>query len=258
MVVTDFLTACFPNILDYNFTAKVEKEFDNIAEGKLEWTEAIDKFYKVFHPTVEEALSVKNETKVGERILGIDPKTGRQISVKIGRFGPVVQMGVADEEEKPTFASLRKNQMMETVTLEEALELFKLPRTLGDYEDKTVVAAIGRFGPYIRHDSKFVSIPKDQDPLEITLQEAIDLIENKRQQEKNKRIKTFTEDLELEVLNGRFGPYISYKKANYKIPQEQKPEELTYESCMEIVNKAEDPSTGKVKKRKPVSKAKKK
>ncbi len=249
MVVNDYLTEYFPDILNYNFTADVEKEFDNIAEGKLKWTKAIDQFYKAFHPTVEEALTVKTDHRVGERVLGTDPKTGRQVSVKIGRFGPVVQIGTAEEEEKPLFASLRKNQIMESITLDEAFELFKLPRTLGDYEGKTVVAAIGRFGPYIRHDSKFVSIPKGVDPLEITLEEAIDLIENKRLQEKNKNIKSFTEDADLQVLNGRYGPYIAYKGSNYKIPKTQKPEELTFEACMDIIKKTgEAPAKKGVKK----------
>ncbi|MDR2475791.1 MAG: type I DNA topoisomerase [Bacteroidales bacterium] len=247
IVVNDFLTDSFPNILDYNFTANVEKEFDNVAEGKLEWTKAIDSFYKVFHPVVEAAMATKKETRVGERILGTDPKTGRQVSVKIGRFGPVAQIGTADEEEKPIFASLTKNQMMETISLNDALELFKLPRTLGNFEEKTVVAAVGRFGPYIRHDSKFVSIPKGKDPLEISLAEAIELIEAKREQEKNKRIKTFTEDAALEILNGRYGAYIAYNGGNYKIPKSQKAEELTFADAMEIVNKTK-PTKSSVKK----------
>lgn len=252
IVVNDFLMEFFPNIMDYNFTANVEKEFDTIAEGKLQWTKAIDKFYKAFHPTVEEALNAKSETKVGERVLGTDPKTGRQVSVKIGRYGPVAQIGIADEEEKPLFASLRKNQMMETITLDDALELFKLPRTLGDYEGKTVVAAVGRFGPYIRHDSKFVSIPKDKDPLDITLDEAVELIEKKREQERNKYIKTFTEDPELQILNGRYGPYISYKKKNYKIPKTQKPEELTFEASMALIENADkEPAKKKTRKKVP-------
>lgn len=256
MVVNDYLTEYFPNILDYNFTANVEKEFDNVAEGKLKWTKAIDEFYKIFHPTVEEALTVKTDHKVGERVLGVDPKTGRQVSVKIGRFGPVAQIGTAEEEEKPLFASLRKNQIMESITLEEALELFKLPRTLGDYEEKTVVAAVGRFGPYIRHDSKFVSIPKGIDPLEISLEEAVDLIEAKRLQEKNKQIKSFPEEPELEVLNGRYGPYIAYKGSNYKIPKTQKPEELTYEACMEIIKKAGEAPAKKTGRGKTAAKSK--
>ncbi|MCD7973039.1 MAG: type I DNA topoisomerase [Candidatus Azobacteroides sp.] len=249
MVVNDFLLDYFPDILDYNFTASVEKEFDHIAEGKLEWTKAIDKFYKVFHPTVEETMAMKTETRVGERILGIDPKTEKQVSVKIGRFGLVVQMGMTEDEEKPTFASLRKNQLMETITLEEALELFKLPRTVGEYEDKTIVAAIGRFGPYIRHDGKFVSIPKGTDPLDITQEEAIELIEKKREQERNKHIKTFAEEPELEILNGRYGPYIAYKGSNYKIPKTQKPEELTYEQTMELIKKAGEAPAKKTRKK---------
>ena len=260
MVVNDFLMEHFPNILDFNFTANVEKEFDTIAEGKLQWTKAIDKFYKVFHPIVEETLNIKTETRVGERILGTDPKTGRQVSVRIGRFGPVVQIGTAEEEEKPTFASLRKDQLMETITLEDALELFKLPRTIGDYENKTVVAAVGRFGPYIRHDSKFVSIPKDKDPLDITLDEAIELIEKKREQDRNKYIKTFEQDAEVQILNGRYGPYIAYKKKNYKIPKTQKPEELTFEATMEIIKETDEGPAKKITRKKAsgTSKTKKK
>ena len=260
MVVNDFLMEHFPNILDFNFTANVEKEFDTIAEGKLQWTKAIDKFYKVFHPIVEQTLSIKTETRVGERILGTDPKTGRQVSVRIGRFGPVVQIGTAEEEEKPTFASLRKDQLMETITLEDAFELFKLPRTIGDFENKTVVAAVGRFGPYIRHDSKFVSIPKDKDPLDITLDEAIELIEKKREQDRNKYIKTFEQDAEVQILNGRYGPYIAYKKKNYKIPKTQKPEELTFEATMEIIKETDEGPAKKTTRKKATgtSKAKKK
>ena len=180
--------------MDYNFTAKVEKDFDNIAEGKTDWKKSIDKFYKDFHPSVEASM-VKSEHKIGERILGEEPGTGKPVSVKIGRFGPVAQIGSADEEEKPRFAPLRKGQSIETITLDEVLDLFKLPRTLGQFEDKDIVAAVGRFGPYIRHNSKFVSIPKGEDPLTITLERAIELIEKKRTDDKNKIIKT---------LNSRF------------------------------------------------------
>ncbi|MBQ2051338.1 MAG: type I DNA topoisomerase, partial [Paludibacteraceae bacterium] len=196
IVVTDFLDQTFPNIMDYNFTAKVEKDFDNIAEGKTDWKKSIDKFYKDFHPSVEASM-VKSEHKIGERILGEEPGTGKPVSVKIGRFGPVAQIGSADEEEKPRFAPLRKGQSIETITLDEVLDLFKLPRTLGQFEDKDIVAAVGRFGPYIRHNSKFVSIPKGEDPLTITLERAIELIEKKRTDDKNKIIKTFDEEPEL-------------------------------------------------------------
>lgn len=240
LVVTDFLSEAFPQIMDYNFTANVEKEFDTIADGKEKWTQAIDVFYKHFHPSVEESLK-PSDHKVGERMLGEDPKTGKPISVKIGRFGPVAQIGTAQDEEKPRFASLRKNQSIETITLEEALELFNLPRTLGDYEDKTVVVAIGRFGPYIRHDSKFVSLPKTEDPMDVTLETAIELIEKKRESDRNKTIKVFDGEKPIQILNGRFGPYITFDKKNYKIPKSKDPKELTEEDCKVLIE-AEDKS----------------
>ena len=249
IVVTDFLDQTFPNIMDYNFTAKVEKDFDNIAEGKTDWKKSIDKFYKDFHPSVEASM-VKSEHKIGERILGEEPGTGKPVSVKIGRFGPVAQIGSADEEEKPRFAPLRKGQSIETITLDEVLDLFKLPRTLGQFEDKDIVAAVGRFGPYIRHNSKFVSIPKGEDPLTITLERAIELIEKKRTDDKNKIIKTFDEEPELQILNGRFGPYISYKKSNYKIPKKQDPAALTLEECKTIIeneDKSDKPKRGRAR-----------
>ena len=221
-VVNDFLMEYFPDVLDYNFTASVEKEFDSVAEGELVWTKAIDKFYKIFHPIVEATAAVKTEHKVGERELGIDPKSGNPVFVKIGRYGPVVQIGAAhaDDKEapKPQFASLMKGQSIDTITLEEALKLFDLPRTVGEYEGKVMVAAVGRFGPFIRHDGKFVSIPKDLNPLTITAEEAIALIEGKRVKDEQRFIKKFEEDPEMEILKGRFGPYISYQKANYRIP----------------------------------------
>ena len=213
-VVNDFLMEYFPDVLDYNFTASVEKEFDSVAEGELVWTKAIDKFYKIFHPIVEATAAVKTEHKVGERELGIDPKSGNPVFVKIGRYGPVVQIGAAhaDDKEapKPQFASLMKGQSIDTITLEEALKLFDLPRTVGEYEGKVMVAAVGRFGPFIRHDGKFVSIPKDLNPLTITAEEAIALIEGKRVKDEQRFIKKFEEDPEMEILKGRFGPYISY------------------------------------------------
>lgn len=209
-VVNDFLMEYFPDVLDYNFTASVEKEFDSVAEGELVWTKAIDKFYKIFHPIVEATAAVKTEHKVGERELGIDPKSGNPVFVKIGRYGPVVQIGAAhaDDKEapKPQFASLMKGQSIDTITLEEALKLFDLPRTVGEYEGKVMVAAVGRFGPFIRHDGKFVSIPKDLNPLTITAEEAIALIEGKRVKDEQRFIKKFEEDPEMEILKGRFGP----------------------------------------------------
>ena len=235
-VVNDFLMEYFPDVLDYNFTASVEKEFDSVAEGELVWTKAIDKFYKIFHPIVEATAAVKTEHKVGERELGIDPKSGNPVFVKIGRYGPVVQIGAAhaDDKEapKPQFASLMKGQSIDTITLEEALKLFDLPRTVGEYEGKVMVAAVGRFGPFIRHDGKFVSIPKDLNPLTITAEEAIALIEGKRVKDEQRFIKKFEEDPEMEILKGRFGPYISYQKANYRIPKTvTDPTILTLEDC---------------------------
>ena len=236
VVVNEFLTKYFPNILDYNFTANVEEKFDDVAEGKLQWTEEIGSFYEIFHPEVEEAMNMRLEHKVGERQLGVDPKTGKPVSVKIGRFGPLVQLGEGDTEEKPQFASLLKGQSVSTITLEEALKLFEFPRTIGEYEGTDVTVAIGRFGPYIKHNDKFVSIPKEYAPAAITLEEAIQLIVDKRDAETKKVVKTFAEDADMQILNGRYGIYIAYKKSNYKIPKTVKePAELTYEECKEII-----------------------
>lgn len=250
MVVSDFLTEYFPNILDYNFTANVEKNFDQIAEGKENWTKSIDKFYKVFHPTVESATNMQTDHKVGERILGNDPKTGRQVSVKIGRFGPMVQIGTQEEDEKPLFASLQKNQSIVNITLDEALKLFGLPRTIGQFENLDVSIGVGRFGPYIKHNGKFVSLPKAYDPYTITLEDAIPLIIDKRQKEEKKVISTFDEDPDLQVLNGRYGPYISYKKANYKIAKATDPTTLTFTKCMEIISKQDSKQEKKATKSK--------
>lgn len=239
VVVNDFLTEYFPDILNYNFTANVEQQFDDIAEGKTVWNDEIDHFYKLFHPVVESALALRLEHKVGERVLGTDPKSGRPVSVKIGRFGPLVQIGTPEDTEKPLFASLLKGQSMSTITLEEALKLFDLPRTLGDFEGKTVVVGIGRFGPYIRHDGKYVSLPKEFTPQGVSLEDAIMLIQQKREQESQRLIKKFDEDDELELLNGRFGPYIAYKKKNYKLPKGSEPASLTFADCMKIVEDAD-------------------
>ena len=255
-VVNDFLMEYFPDVLDYNFTASVEKEFDSVAEGELVWTKAIDKFYKIFHPIVEATAAVKTEHKVGERELGIDPKSGNPVFVKIGRYGPVVQIGAAhaDDKEapKPQFASLMKGQSIDTITLEEALKLFDLPRTVGEDEGKVMVAAVGRFGPFIRHDGKFVSIPKDLNPLTITAEEAIALIEGKRVKDEQRFIKKFEEDPEMEILKGRFGPYISYQKANYRIPKTvTDPTVLTLEDCKKIIAEAgEKPAAKKTTRKK--------
>ncbi len=250
VVVNDFLVKFFPSIIDYNFTAKVEKEFDEIAEGKFEWKNMMSSFYGDFEKLVDATMSDKSEHKVGERILGNDPKTGKPVSVKIGRFGPVVQIGSATDEEKPKFAQLKKEQSIQTLTLEEALELFKLPRTLGEFEGENVVIGAGRFGPYIQHAKKYVSIPKDMDPLSIELTDAIQLIEAKRKEEQNSHLVKFEEDPELEVLAGRYGPYIKYKGANYKLPKTvTDPKTLTYEQCMEIVNSQGEAAPKKTYKR---------
>jgi DNA topoisomerase-1 len=243
IVVNDFLMEYFPHVLDYNFTASVEKEFDIIAEGGMNWTDAIDRFYKVFHPIVEKTSAAKTGHKVGERPLGVDPATGHPVFAKIGRFGPVAQLGAVNAEDKdapkPQFAPLLKGQSIETITLEEALRLFDLPRTVGDYEGKTIVVAVGRFGPFIRHDGKFISIPKQQDPLTITLEESIELITGKRRKEAERSLKKFNEAPEVELLNGHFGPYITYRGKNYKIPPAvENPKALTLEEVMQIIASA--------------------
>ncbi|ASB49396.1 type I DNA topoisomerase [Alkalitalea saponilacus] len=236
MVVNDFLVKYFPNIVDYEFTAKVEKEFDQIAVGDVQWTKAIDQFYQPFHNQVEETLE-KSERNTGERVLGTDPKTGKPVIVRIGRYGPMAQLGDTEaEDEKPAFASLTREQSIETITLEEALKLFELPRDLGLYEEKKVVVGIGRFGPYVRHDGKFASLKKGvDDPMEISLQRAIELIEEKRERDNKKIIKSFEEEPDLQILNGRWGPYIGYKGKNFKIPKEKDAEKLTLEECLKLV-----------------------
>ncbi|MDR1524839.1 MAG: type I DNA topoisomerase [Tannerella sp.] len=248
VVVNDFLVEYFPNILDYNFTANVEKEFDTIAEGKLEWTKAMNKFYKVFHPIVEAVSAVKTEHKVGERELGTDPKSGKPVFVKIGRYGPVVQIGQANSDEKndkPQFASLMKGMSIETITLNEALKLFELPRTIGEYEGEEMIAGMGRFGPFIRYNGVFISIPKTMNPVSMTPEEAIELIEDKRKKEQERQIKTFREDPEVEILNGKYGPYIAYKGSNYRIPKGSDPASLTLEDCRKIVAESADKPTKK-------------
>lgn len=244
IVVNDFLAEYFPDILDYNFTALVEEKFDDIAEGKSEWHAEIGDFYDRFHPEVEKALNIRLEHKVGERVLGTDPASGKPVSVKIGRFGPLVQIGDAESDEKPQFASLLKGQSLATITLDEALKLFEFPRNLGEFEGKDVTVAVGRFGPYVRHDGKFVSIPKDIAPASVTLEEAVALIEQKRVDEANRVLKTFAEEPELQILSGRFGPYISFNKNNYKIPKTvADPSALTLEECKEIMASQPAPKT---------------
>ncbi|MBE6305000.1 MAG: type I DNA topoisomerase [Bacteroidales bacterium] len=246
-VVNDFLAEYFPDILDYNFTALVEETFDDIAEGKSEWHAEIGNFYERFHPEVEKAMNVRLEYKVGERVLGKDPKTGKTVSVKIGRFGPLVQIGEADSDEKPQFASLLKGQSLASITLEDALKLFEFPRVIGEFEGKEVTVSVGRFGPYVKHDNKFVSIPNDTTPTEISLTEAIDLIEKKRQTEANRLIKSFDDEPDMQILNGRFGPYIAYKKKNYKIPKNSavSPAALSLDECRKIVAQQADSKSKK-------------
>ena len=249
IVVNDFLMANFPDIMDYNFTAKVEQQFDRIAEGKEEWNTMMKVFDKSFEPTVDKVMNARSEHKAGERQLGKEPETGKPVFVKIGRFGPVVQIGSADDTEKPRFSQLPSDKSIETITLEEALELFKLPRTIGKFEGSDVVIGAGRFGPYVMHNKKYVSLPKGTDPMKVTLEEAIQLIGEKREQEQKRHIKAFDEDAKLEVLNGRYGPYIAYDGKNYRMPKalHEKAAELSYAECMEIVNNAPEPKGRKRK-----------
>jgi DNA topoisomerase-1 len=239
-VVNQFLTEYFPDILDYNFTARVEERFDEIAEGKLPWVDDISEFYQMFHPVVEKTLNMRLERKVGERLLGTDPKTGKPVSVKIGRFGPLVQIGEGEGDEKPQFASLLKGQSVATITLEEALKLFDFPRVIGQYEGEDVTVAIGRFGPYVRHKGQFVSIPKEVQPASVSIEQAIGLINTKRAEQEKKVVRIYEQDPELQILNGRYGVYISYKHNNFKIPKTiTDPAALTFEAAMEIVNSDE-------------------
>ena len=242
VVVNDFLMEYFPTIMDYNFTAEVEKEFDAIADGKEEWTGMIRHFWADFEPLVEESMNTKNELRAGERVLGQEPETGKTVSVKIGRFGPVVQVGSADDAEKPRFAQLRKGQSIESITLEEALELFRLPRTLGTYENDEVVVGTGRYGNYVTFQKKFISLPPDADPLNITLEDAIKVIEERRQAEADRFVKGFDEEPELEIIRGRFGPYIIYKEQNYRLPKpmQERAADLTLSECMELIKEQDE------------------
>ena len=239
MVVNDFLMENFPGIMDYNFTAKVEQDFDQIAEGKESWKKMMQEFYKDFEPTVEKTLNARSEHKAGERELGKDPRTNKPVFVKIGRYGPVVQIGSAEDKEKPQFAHLPKELSMETITLEQALELFKLPRMLGEYEGEPVTIGSGRFGPYILHAGKYTSLPKGANPLTVSIADAVKLIDEKRKAETQKHMKTFEEDEKLEVMNGRYGPYLVYDGKNYRMPKSMhdRARQLTYEECMKIINK---------------------
>lgn len=250
IVVNDFLMENFPGIMDYNFTANVEQKFDDIAEGKTEWIKWMKTFDKGFEPEVEQVMNARSEHKAGERELGNDPKSGRPVFVKIGRFGPVVQIGTAEDKDKPLFAQLPADKSIETITLEEALELFKLPRELGEFEGTNVTIGAGRFGPYVLHNRKYVSIPKDEDPMTITLERAIELIKEKREAEQKRHIKTFEEDDKLELLNGRYGPYIAYDGKNYRLPKNKMDdvESLTYEECMNIIKEAPEPKPARRRK----------
>lgn len=248
IVVNDFLLESFPNILDFNFTASVEKQFDQIADGEIAWNKVIGDFYTSFHPAVEQAAAWSKQ-KVGERLLGTDPKSGKPVSVRIGRFGPIVQIGVADDEEKPRFASLQKDQRMDSITLDEALDLFKLPRTVGAFEGKPLTIGVGRFGPYIKHDGVYVSIPKTYDPMEIEEDTCITLIQNKRQEESNRIIHHFEAE-GIQVLNGRFGPYLTKDGQNYRIPKATNPASLTLEECQALIEAQKDkPTNGGFRKR---------
>ena len=240
IVVNDFLVKYFPNIVDYGFTANVEKEFDEIASGKEKWKEMMSEFYNDLAPEIDKVMNIQLEHKVGERVLGTDPATGREVSVKIGRFGPIVQIGTAGDEEKPRFAQLNKGQSIHSISLKEALELFKLPRTLGQLDGAEVSVGTGRFGPYVLHNRQYVSIPKGMDPMSITFEDAVHLIEDKKKQEASKHLKKFDEEPEMEIMNGRFGPYIAYKGKNYRIPKniKEEPAQLSLEKCMEIIEKS--------------------
>ena len=248
MVVNDFLIEYFPDIMNYNFTAQVEKEFDDIADGDKQWKSVISTFYDKFSPAVNNAMTLKNEHKVGERILGNDPISGKPVSVKIGRYGPIVQIGSAEDDDKPRFAQMKKGQTIETITLDEALELFRLPRTLGEFEGFDVTIGTGRFGPYIRHDKFYVSLTGVADPLTITFEEAVHLIQSKRESESKKVLKSFPGNPDMEVMNGRYGAYIAYQGSNYKIPRNMDPTTLTEEECQDII-KRQIEKTGSAPKR---------
>jgi DNA topoisomerase-1 len=233
MVTNDFLVAHFAGILDFHFTAKIEKQFDEIAEGHSQWSKMIEDFYGPFHQAVKNTESIVGKAS-GKRQLGIDPQSGKPVFALVGRYGPMIQIGEAEDEDKPRFSSLQKEQSIQTISLDEALSLFKLPRTLGDFEEKTVVVGQGRFGPYVRHNSQFVSIPKEQDPLALNLEDAIALIYTKREADANKRIKVFEENTEVQILNGRWGPYIAVGKDNVKIPKGKTPEQLSLQDCLDL------------------------
>lgn len=257
IVVNDFLIANFPDIMDYNFTANVEKDFDHVAEGGMKWTDLIRGFYTDFDPEVERIMADNSGQKAGERILGTDPATGRTVSVRIGRYGPMVQVGTTDDEEKPRFATLRAEMSMATITLEQALDLFKLPRTLGDYEGKTVTIGVGRFGPYVHHDGKYATLGKEDDPLTVSLERAIALICAKREAEAKSHLKAFAEEPGMEVRTGRYGPYITFEGKNYKIPKAKADEaaNLTLDECRAIIEAEKNKSAKPARRRTAAKKA---
>ena len=247
VLVNKFLISYFETIVDYNFTANVEKEFDKIAEGRCEWNKMIKEFYKDFHKTITETGDNSGKFS-GEKLLGVDPVSGKNVYVKIGRFGPVAQIGDTESDEKPKFAGLHKDQSIETITLDEVLDLFAFPRSLGEYEDAEIQVAIGRFGPYLKHKNAFYSLSKLDDPSLVTFQRAVEIIESKRKSDADNVVATFPEDADMKVLRGRFGIYITYKKANYKIPRQYDSNNLTYQDCLDIVNNPDNASKKRSKK----------
>ena len=247
VLVNKFLISYFETIVDYNFTANVEKEFDKIAEGRCEWNKMIKEFYKGFHKTITETSDNSGKFS-GEKFLGVDPVSGKNVYVKIGRFGPVAQIGDTESDEKPKFAGLHKDQSIETITLDEVLDLFAFPRSLGEYEDADIQVAIGRFGPYLKHKNAFYSLSKLDDPSLVTFQRAVEIIESKRKSDADNVVATFPEDADMKVLRGRFGIYITYKKANYKIPRNYDANNLTYQDCLDIVNNPDNASKKRSKK----------
>ncbi|MBR1500057.1 MAG: type I DNA topoisomerase [Bacteroidaceae bacterium] len=251
IVVNDFLKENFPEIMDYNFTAEIEKKFDDIAEGKIAWEGVVREFYQGFEPLVEKSVNTFTEHKVGERLLGTDPATGAPVTVKIGRFGPVAQLGGPDSGTKPRFAQLAAGQTLESITLEEALELFRLPRKLGMYEGQPVIIGAGKYGPYVSHKGSYVSVPKDTDPMKITFEQAVIMMHRKHMEEAERHLKSFSEDTELEILNGRYGPYLAYNGTNYRLPKalHERVKDLTYEECMQIINEQGEKTAPKTTKR---------
>jgi DNA topoisomerase-1 len=244
MIVNDFLVGQFPKVIDYSFTANIEKELDEIAGGNLKWDQMIHGFYSSFHPDVETSSNISKSDIGALRLLGVDPASGKNIYARLARFGPCVQLGELDDEEKPKFSSLRKDQLIETITIEDALELFKMPRKIGEYEEMPVEVNIGRFGPYVKHANKFYGLEETDDPLTISESRAIDLIETKRKNDASKVIKAFDEDADYQILNGKWGPYLKAGKKNVKLPKDKKPEELSYEECVALAEKAPDKKRG--------------